>query len=159
MVLLIYIYLAVGILTPDSMGYEPLEVDRRDPALVLAAVLYWVVMPIALVTLGFGATCEQGAPILAYITYGVCFSLHFLCIFWAMTGSLKRRLHDSTPKLIFMLGMAALEHFDMASDALFTGTRHAVTKSQACGCSPGTTCQGAVSWCPRSRSWASPAWL
>ncbi|CAE7904011.1 unnamed protein product [Symbiodinium sp. KB8] len=121
MVLLIYIYLAVGILTPDSMGYEPLEVDRRDPALVLAAVLYWVVMPIALVTLGFGATCEQGAPILAYITYGVCFSLHFLCIFWAMTGSLKRRLHDSTPKLIFMLGMAALEHFDMASDALFTG--------------------------------------
>jgi len=88
----------------------------------LAAVLYWVVMPIALVTLGFGATCEQGAPILAYITYGVCFSLHFLCIFWAMTGSLKRRLHDSTPKLIFMLGMAALEHFDMASDALFTGT-------------------------------------
>ena len=46
---------------PDSMGYERLEVDRRDPVLVLAAVLYWAVMPIALVTLGFGATCEGGA--------------------------------------------------------------------------------------------------
>ncbi|CAE7378246.1 unnamed protein product [Symbiodinium sp. CCMP2592] len=128
MVLLIYIYLAVGIFTPDSMGYEQLEVDRRDPVLVLAAVVYWVVMPISLVTLGFGASCEEGAPTLAYITYGVCFVLHFLCIFWAMTGSLKRRLHDSTPKLILMLVFAALEHYDMASDALFTGTSAACSE-------------------------------
>ena len=107
---------------------ERLEVDRRDPVLVLAAVLYWAVMPIALVTLGFGATCEGGAPYVAFITYGVCFVLHFLCIFWAMTGSLRRRLHDSTPKLLFMLVFASLEHYDMASDALFTGTSAACSE-------------------------------
>ena len=65
MVLLIYIYLAVGIFKLDSKGYELLqeqdeeeeeeeqeeeeeedeEEERRDPALVLAAVLYWVLMP------------------------------------------------------------------------------------------------------------------
>ena len=122
MVFLIYIYLGMGIFTPDSMGYRRLQVDRRDPALVLAAVLYWVVMPIALVSLGFGATCEEGAPNVAYFTYGVCFVIHFACIFWAMAGSLKGLLHKSTPKLVFMLVLAALEHFDMASDALFTGT-------------------------------------
>ncbi|OLP93688.1 hypothetical protein AK812_SmicGene24363 [Symbiodinium microadriaticum] len=144
MVLLIYIYLAVDILPTALTDYERLkeqdeeeqeeeeeelprrvqrrEVDRRDPALVLAAVLYWVVMPIALVSLGFGATCEEGPPNLAYITYGVFFAVHFVCIFRAMLGSLRKDLHDSTPKLIFMLGLAALEHFDMASDALFTGT-------------------------------------
>lgn len=124
LVALIYIYLAVGIFMPDPLGYERVDVDGRDAALVLAALLYWVVMPIALVTLGFGATCEEGAPNVAYITYGVCFVIHFTCIFWAMAGSLKGQLHghDSTPKLIFMLGLAALEHFDMASDALFTGT-------------------------------------
>ena len=113
---------------PDPMGYERVDVDRRDPALVLAALLYWVVMPIALVTLGFGATCEEGAPNVAYITYGVCFVIHFACIFWAMAGSLKGQLHDSTRKLIFMLGLAALEHFDMASDALFTGTSAACSE-------------------------------
>ncbi|CAE7907691.1 unnamed protein product [Symbiodinium necroappetens] len=122
MVLLIYIYFAMGILTPHSMGYEPLEPDRRDPALVLAAVLYWVAMPVALVSLGFGATCEEGAPNLAYITYGVFFAVHFVCIFRAMRGSLSEKLHKSTRKLVFMLVLAALEHFDMASDALFTGT-------------------------------------
>ena len=121
MVLLIYIYFAMGIFTPRSMGYEPLEPNRRDPALVLAAVLYWVLMPIALVTLGFGATCEEGAPTLAYITYGGFFAVHFVCILLAMQGSLSKDLHKSTPKLMFMLGLAALEHFDMASDALFSG--------------------------------------
>ena len=39
-----------------------------------------------------------------------------------MLGSLSEKLHRSSPKLVFMLGLAALEHFDMASDALFTGT-------------------------------------
>ncbi|CAE7864614.1 unnamed protein product [Symbiodinium necroappetens] len=151
MVLLIYIYLAMDILPTDSMDYERLkeqdeeeqeeeeeelphrvqrrEVDRRDPALVLAAVLYWVVMPIALVSLGFGATCEEGPPNLAYITYGVFFAVHFVCIFRAMLGSLRKDLHKSTPKLVFMLGLAALEHFDMASDALFTGTSAACSDS------------------------------
>ena len=78
MVLLVYVYLALGIFMPDSMGYERLEVDRRDPVLVLAAVLYWAVMPVALVTQGFGATCEEGAPNVAFITYGVCFAIHTL---------------------------------------------------------------------------------
>ncbi|CAE7904013.1 unnamed protein product, partial [Symbiodinium sp. KB8] len=127
LVALIYIYLAVGIFMPDPMGYERLKVDGRDAALVLAALLYWVVMPLALVTLGFGATCEEGAPNVAYITYGVCFVIHFARIFWAMAGSLKDS-STTAPKLIFMLGLAALEHFDMASDALFTGTSAACSE-------------------------------
>ncbi|CAE7378258.1 unnamed protein product [Symbiodinium sp. CCMP2592] len=149
MVLLIYIYLAVHLPMPNCKGYDYerlrldeesdkqseeesdredprnsgllLDVDKRDPALVLAAVLYWVVMPVALVTLGFGATCAGGAPNVAFIVYGGCFAIHFACIFWAMTGSLKEKVHD-TPMLLSCFFLAALEHFDMASDALFTGT-------------------------------------
>ena len=125
MVLLIYIFIAAAIMLP-SHGYEPLH--GRDPVLVLAAVLYWAVMPVALVTQGFGATCEEGAPNVAFITYGVCFAIHFACIFWAMAGSLKGKLHDSTPKLLLMLVFAALEHYDMASDALFAGTSAACSE-------------------------------
>ena len=152
LVLLIYIYLAAHMPMPNCRDYERLDVDeesaeesyeqdetdpglvlnlhvdKRDPALVLAAALYWASMPIVLVTLGFGATCEEGAPYVAFITYGVCFAIHFACIFWAMAGSLKGQLHDSTPKLLFMLVLAALEHFDMASDALFAGTSAACSE-------------------------------
>ena len=148
--LLIYIYLAAHMPMPNCRDYEQLrsdeeseeeseeqdktdpgfvlDVDKRDPALVLAAALYWASMPIALVTLGFGATCEEGAPILAYIAYGVCFAIHFACIFWAMAGSLKGQLQDSKPYLLLMLVFAALEHYDMASDALFAGTSAACSE-------------------------------
>jgi len=150
LVLLIYIYLAAHMPMPNCRDYERLDVDqesaeeseeqdktdpgfvldvdKRDPALMLAAALYWAVMPIVLVTLGFGATCEEGASILAFITYGVCFAIHFACIFWAMAGSLKGQLHDSTPELLLMLVFAALEHYDMASDALFAGTSAACSE-------------------------------
>ena len=45
-----------------------------------------------------------------------------------MAGSLKGQLHDSTPKLLLMLVFAALEHYDMASDALFAGTSAACSE-------------------------------
>eukprot|EP00434_Breviolum_minutum_P043983 symbB.v1.2.039236.t1/scaffold6432.1/size18157/2 len=118
-------------------------------SLKLASIIYWIILPLSMVIFGFLATCEAGAPAWAYGIY-VCFLvIHLGCVAFAFFGKshdVSDKSETETTETmgdpgtlkfyemlwgqdlgnpmttLFLLSCGVLEHFDMATDALFTGT-------------------------------------
>jgi hypothetical protein len=100
-------------------------------SLYVAVFLFWLAVPAISLKFGFSASCDTGAPDLAYVVYGAFALLHtVVALGICYSGDITLQpFFNKMDSLGILVALSFLEHFDIYTTAIFPGVAYACNES------------------------------